>query len=156
MIGIRCGMHCQSALMARVFDAGIKLRGRSAYDDGSLVNLMLVDACRIADRFLIPFLHWGFWFSFIILFVGIFALYQMLGVACLVGYGSMVVIAPVAYKLGRKVKRAAAVIQKKRDVRSKVRSELAFEHQPTRQPVARMVAPVRRVNLVLMPSLALP
>ena len=50
MIGIRCGMHMQSGLMAKVFDAGIKLRGRSSYDDGALVNLMLVDACRIAGE----------------------------------------------------------------------------------------------------------
>ena len=62
--------------MARVFDSAIILAGRSSYDNGALVNLMLVDACRIADRFLIPFLHWGFWFSCIILFVGVFALYQ--------------------------------------------------------------------------------
>jgi ABC-type multidrug transport system fused ATPase/permease subunit len=125
ILGVRCQMRAQSALMAACFRKAMWLSpdSRRQYSNGELINLLSVDACRVADTSMVPMFHWGSWCSLVMLSVSLTALSQLLGLSALVGICILVTFLPLGYMLGKRGKRASAAVQTERDRRSRLMSE---------------------------------
>jgi ABC-type multidrug transport system fused ATPase/permease subunit len=112
--------------MFRTFDKAQRLSAaaRERYSSGRLVNLLMVDAARIADTHLVPNLHWGTWCSVLLLGVGLAFIYNMIGLAALAGLAVVLVCWPLAGLIVGRVKRASLAVQERRDARARLMSEL--------------------------------
>lgn len=65
------------------------------YSSGQLINLMSVDACRVADVSVVPMIHWGTWCSIAMLTIALVALHTLLGYSAYVGIGIILVFWPL-------------------------------------------------------------
>lgn len=124
--GVRCGMRAQSALMGECFRKALWLgpESRRKYSSGQLINLMSVDACRVADVNVVPMVHWGTWCAVLTLTISLVALHALLGASSFVGVIIIVVFWPLGYLLGLRGKKAAMHIQRERDNRASVMAEV--------------------------------
>jgi ABC-type multidrug transport system fused ATPase/permease subunit len=123
--GIRCGARAQSGLMGECFRKALCLgpESRRKYATGQLINLMSVDACRVADVNVVPMVHWGTWCSVVTLVISTVALQQLLGASSFVGIVIILVFWPLGYLLGVQGKNAAMRIQVERDQRASLMAE---------------------------------
>ncbi|GAB5030200.1 multidrug resistance-associated protein 1 [Nannochloropsis oceanica] len=123
--GIRCGMRAQSGLMGECFRKALCLgpESRRKYPTGQLINLMSVDACRVADVNVVPMVHWGTWCSVATLVISLVALHSLLGASSFVGIVIILVFWPLGYLLGVQGKNAAMRIQAERDQRASLMAE---------------------------------
>eukprot|EP00624_Nannochloropsis_granulata_P007188 evm.model.NODE_6679_length_19313_cov_19.735516.5 len=123
--GIRCGMRAQSGLMGECFRKALCLgpESRRKYSTGQLINLMSVDACRVADVNVVPMVHWGTWCSVATLVISLVALHSLLGASSFVGIVIILIFWPLGYLLGVQGKNAAMRIQAERDQRASLMAE---------------------------------
>jgi ABC-type multidrug transport system fused ATPase/permease subunit len=121
IIGVRCGMRCQSALMAQVYKKALKLSNSSLkkYSIGEIVNLMSVDACRISDSSVIQLFHWGTWCALLTSIISLVGLYNLLGYSMFFGIAIISSFWPVSIYLSRKVKATSLEVQKRKDQRAR-------------------------------------
>lgn len=126
LLGVRCGLQARTALMFRTFDKAQRLSAaaRERYPSGRLTNLLMVDAARISDTYLVPNLHWGSWCSLCLLGVGLSFIYRMVGLSALAGLGVVLVCWPLAALIVGRVKQASLVVQERRDARARLMHEL--------------------------------
>ncbi|EKU20127.1 atp-binding sub-family c (cftr mrp) member 2, partial [Nannochloropsis gaditana CCMP526] len=119
-------MRAQSALMGECFRKALCLgpESRRKYSSGQLINLMSVDACRVADVNVVPMVHWGTWCAVLTLTISLVALHALLGASSFVGVIIIVVFWPLGYLLGLRGKKAAMHIQRERDNRASVMAEV--------------------------------
>lgn len=125
IVGVRCGMRCQSALMTKVYSKALKLSQSSLRNHslGQIVNFMSVDAARISDSSAVQMFHWGSWSALLSLVVCIYSLHRILGYSMIIGFIIIMSFWPVAIFLVRKVKAASNEVQEKKDERAKSAGE---------------------------------
>ena len=111
--------------MAECFRKALYLgpESRQRYSTGALINLLSVDACRVADVNVVPMVHWGTWCSVVTLVVSLVALHALLGWSAFLGILIVLVFWPLGYLLGVRGKAAAMRIQQERDRRASLMSE---------------------------------
>ncbi len=121
IIGVRCGMRCQTALMAHVYNKAFKMTNASLkkYSIGEIVNLMTVDACRISDSSVIQLFHWGTWCALLTLSISLVGLYGLLGYSMFFGCAIIGSFWPVSIYLSRKVKATSLEVQNRKDQRAR-------------------------------------
>ena len=83
--------------MAECFRKALSLNpdGRRRYSTGELINMMSVDACRLADTNIVPIVHWGTWCSCYMIGVALYCLYDLLGPSAFVGVGTILIFWPI-------------------------------------------------------------
>ncbi|OQS05768.1 hypothetical protein THRCLA_02145, partial [Thraustotheca clavata] len=128
--GVRCGLHVRSILQTHLLEKALKLSptSRQSYSPGVISSLLAMDACRIGDSSFVCTLHWDTWSGCLSLSAAIYSLYKLLGPACHVWLGFMVLYTPVSYYCGHHIKLASQEHQKNRDARSHHTSQ--FLHAP--------------------------
>jgi ABC-type multidrug transport system fused ATPase/permease subunit len=90
---------------------------------GKLINHMAVDACRLNETWVFPFLHWNTWSAAFTVSVAIAYLYSLLGTPGLLGCAVMLIFVPLSTLANRAAKRFSEAIQKKRDARGSLIAE---------------------------------
>ena len=121
----RVGLHAQNLLTCDVLAKALSLspRARVAYGRGTLVNLMAVDACRINDTFIVPFLHWSTWGAYIPAAFAAFQLWALLGAPGLLPLVLVLVYLPTSAAVATCAKRSSESVQVARDARGRLIAE---------------------------------
>ena len=124
-VATRVGLHAQMAQSTDVLVASLSLSSsaRSSMARGRLINHMSIDACRLNDNFVLPFLHWNTWAASLSIIVSVLNLYWLCGAAGLVGCSAMIVLLPASTLLTKYAKRNSDAVQERRDVRARLISD---------------------------------
>ena len=121
LIGLRGQIIASTEVLHKLLR--LNTQGRSMISDGRLVNLFAIDAARMNDVYLFPFLHWNTWGAVVPIVVSVYNLYALLGVAGLLGSASAVLLIPSSALISRAVKRASERVQTCRDARGRLTGE---------------------------------
>lgn len=123
--GIRACLRAQSSLMAAVYRKALVLSpaSRTRHPPGAILSLLSVDCCRILDQSLVPILHWGTWYSILMVGVSSYFLAGLLGLAALAGLSIIVVLYPLGMLVSRRYKLASTAVQHCRDARAALLSD---------------------------------
>jgi ABC-type multidrug transport system fused ATPase/permease subunit len=124
----RVGLHSQFNLTSALFVKALQLSPAAKLSlrltKGKLLNHLSSDACKLNDQFLFATLHWQTWSATITVAVALFYLVQLLGVAGAAGAAAMVIFVPLISLLTRLTRNLTVKVQKRRDARGKLVSEM--------------------------------
>lgn len=120
-------IHSEVILTSLVYAKALSIsnaaRATLGLTRGKLVNHMAVDACRLNETWVFPFLHWNTWSAALTVSVAIAYLYGLLGPAGLIGCAVTLVFVPLSTAASRAAKKYSEAIQKRRDARGTLISE---------------------------------
>ena len=120
----KIGYYAQLVLSATVLLKSLQLGAstRGAVS-GSLVNNFAVDAARLSDTYVLPFLHWATWGALVPVVFSVYNLYALLGAAGLFGSAAAMLLIPSSALISRAVKASSERVQTHRDVRGRLIGE---------------------------------
>jgi len=122
--GFRLGLRARASISQAVYVKAMKLSYEAAqeHSTGSIVSYMQIDAQKIADA--TPYLH-GTWSAPLQLSIGIWLLYQEIGIAGVMGLVVLLLMIPMNTWVARKQANFTRNTMKSRDTRVKLFNEVA-------------------------------
>ncbi|XP_012944065.1 multidrug resistance-associated protein 1 [Aplysia californica] len=122
-IGMSLGMRVKSALIAAVYKKSLTISNdaKKASTVGEIVNLMSVDCQRMQD--VVGYL-WMMWSSPLQIFLALYMLWGVMGIATLAGLAVMVLLLPVNAFIAMKQRKFQMAQMKFKDARIKLMSEV--------------------------------
>ncbi|XP_067656381.1 multidrug resistance-associated protein 1-like [Haliotis asinina] len=97
-VAFNIGLKIKTALVTAVYRKALSMNNESRrqYTTGAIVNMMSVDCARVRE---VTSNLWVLWSAPFMLSLGLYFLYQTIGVAIFAGIAVMLVLAPVNFKL---------------------------------------------------------
>ncbi|XP_048254590.1 multidrug resistance-associated protein 1-like [Haliotis rufescens] len=97
-LSFNIGLKIKTALVTAVYKKALTMNNESRrqYTTGAIVNMMSVDCARVQE---VTSSLWVLWSAPLMLSVGLYFLYQTIGVAIFAGITVMLVLAPINFKI---------------------------------------------------------
>lgn len=122
-ISFHVGFKIRSALISSVYRKALRMSSAAKKDStvGEIVNLMAVDAQNFFE--MMPYLHF-IWSGPLIIALGLYFLYDLLGAAVFAGLGVMILIIPINLCITYKLMTLQVKQMGKKDERVKIMNEI--------------------------------
>uniref|UniRef100_A0A1I7UPW2 ABC-type glutathione-S-conjugate transporter n=1 Tax=Caenorhabditis tropicalis TaxID=1561998 RepID=A0A1I7UPW2_9PELO len=154
----RLGMHVRSVLTSAVYTKALNLsnEARKGKTTGAIVNLMSVDIQKIQD--IVPIIML-FWSAPLQIFLSIFFLYKILGVAVFAGFVALIMVIPINGIIAGKMRACHMEQMKYKDERIKMMSEIlngmkVLKLYSWEKSMEKMVLEIREKELMVLKRLS--